>query len=76
MDWRELIKLLPLVAGSVNPVAGVIGQAVETLAEEEIARKQAADPSKTREDVIAEAGASWDVGLSKVEDLKKLGHEN
>ena len=75
MDWRELIKLLPVVAGSVNPLAGVVATAVEKLAEEEIARRQSADPSKTRDEIIAEAGADWDLGLSKVADLKKLGHE-
>lgn len=75
MDWRELIKLVPVVAGSINPLAGVVATAVEKLAEEEIARAQAADPSKTRDQIIADAGAKWDLGLSKVADLKKLGHE-
>jgi len=75
MDWRELIKLLPVVAGSVNPLAGVVATAVAKLAEEEISRRQTAEPSKTREQIIAEAGASWDLGLSKVGELKKLGHE-
>lgn len=76
MDWRELLKLVPVVAGSVNPLAGVIAAAVAKLAEEEIARRQRAEPTKTRDEIIAEAGADWDLGLSKVADLKKLGHEN
>lgn len=75
MDWSELLRLIPVVAGSVNPLAGVIATAVARLAEEEIKRRQAADPSKTRDEVIAEAGAGWDLGLSKVAELKKLGHE-
>lgn len=76
MDWRELIRLIPVVAGSVNPLAGVVATAIAKLADEEIARAQAADPSKTPDDVIAEAGAGWDLGISKARDLRKLGHEN
>ncbi len=75
MDWREIIKLIPVVAGSVNPLAGVIATAIAKLADEEIGKAQAVDPSKTRDDVIAEAGAGWDLGIGKARDLKKLGHE-
>jgi hypothetical protein len=75
MDWRELIKLIPVVVGSVNPLAGVVATAVEKLAEEEIARRMAADPSKTREQVIEESGAGWDLGTNKSRDLRKMGHE-
>lgn len=76
MDWRELLKLIPLVAGSVDPRAGVIATAIQKLAEDEIARAQAVDPSKTRDQIITEAGAQWDAGLDKVNLLKKLGHES
>lgn len=76
MDWSELLKLIPVVAGSVNPLAGVVATAVAKLAEEEIARRQHAEPSKTRDEIIAEAGAKWDLGLAKVANLKKMGHEN
>jgi hypothetical protein len=75
MDWSKILKLLPVIAGSVNPMAGVLAQAIETLAEQEIAQRQAADPSKTRDQIIAESNANFDLGLSKVADLKKLGHE-
>lgn len=75
MDWSSLLKLIPVVAGSLNPLAGVVATAVAKLAEEEIARRQAADPSKTRDQIIAEAGADWDLGIAKGQDLKKLGHE-
>lgn len=75
MDWAKLLKLIPVVAGSINPLAGVVATAVAKLAEEEIARRMAADPSKTREQIIIEAGADWDLGLTKAHDLKKLGHE-
>jgi hypothetical protein len=75
MDWTKILKLLPVVAGSVNPMAGVIAQAIETLAEEEIAKKMAADPSLTRDQVIDNAGAKWGVGLDKATAGRKLGHE-
>lgn len=75
MDWRELVRLIPVVAGSVNPLAGVVATAIAKLADEEIARAQAADPSKTRDDVITEAGADWDLGVGKARDLRKMGHE-
>jgi len=75
MDWSSLLKLIPVVAGSVNPLAGVVAAAVEKLAEEEIARRMAANPSKTRDEVIAEAGAGWDLGIGKSRDLRKMGHE-
>lgn len=75
MDWQQLLKLIPVVAGSVNPLAGVVATAVAKLAEEEISRRQTAEPSKTRDEIIAEAGATWDLGISKAQDLRKLGHE-
>lgn len=74
MDWRELIKLIPLVANSVDPRAGQIASAITTLANAEIAKAQQNDPSKTREQVIAEAGADWDLGVSKAKELRQLGH--
>jgi hypothetical protein len=76
MDWSKVLKLLPVVAGSVNPVAGVIAQAIETLAEEEIARRMAANPTLTRDQVIETAGAKWDTGLGKAHDLERAGHES
>lgn len=75
MDWRELAKLIPVVVGSVNPLAGVVATAVAKLAEEEIARRQASNPTLTRDQIIAAAGADWDLGIGKGQDLKKLGHE-
>jgi hypothetical protein len=75
MDWSSLLKLIPVVAGSINPLAGVVASAVQKLAEEEIARRQAANPSLTRDEIIAAAGADWDLGVGKAENLKKLGHE-
>lgn len=76
MDWRELIRLIPVVAGSVNPLAGVVATAIVKLADEEIAKAQATDPSKTRDEIIAEAGTNWDLGIGKARDLRAMGHEN
>lgn len=75
MDWTKILKLLPVVAGSINPMAGVIAQQIETLAEEEIAKKMAADPSLTREQVIDNAGAKWQLGVDKAKAGRQLGHE-
>lgn len=75
MDWTKILKLLPVVTGSVNPMAGVIAQAIETLAEEEIAKRMAANPALTRDQVIDGAGAKFDLGLSKARDLRQAGHE-
>ena len=75
MDWQQLLKLIPVVAGSVNPLAGVVATAVAKLAEEEIERRQAANPALTRDQIIEEAGADWDLGLNKARELGRLGHE-
>lgn len=76
MDWQQLLKLIPVVAGSVNPLAGVVATAVAKLAEEEIERRQSHNPALTRDEIIAQAGANWDLGISKAQDLRKMGHEN
>jgi hypothetical protein len=76
MDWRELLKLLPVVAGSVNPLAGVVATGIQKLADEEIARLQAKDPSKTRDQIIDDAGADWGLGIDKAKAGRQLGHEN
>jgi hypothetical protein len=76
MDWSKILKLLPVVAGSVNPMAGVIAQAIETLAEEEIAKRMAADPSLTRDQIIDNAGAKWSLGIDKATAGRRLGHES
>jgi hypothetical protein len=75
MDWSKILKLLPVIAGSVNPMAGVVAQAIETLAEEEIAKKMAANPALTRDQVIESAGAKWNLGIDKATAGRKLGHE-
>jgi hypothetical protein len=74
MDWHKLLQLLPLVAGSVNPLAGVIGTAIQKLAEEEIAKRQAADSTLTVDEVIAQAGEKWARNKAEADALKNLGH--
>lgn len=74
-NWGELLKLLPLVAGSVNPLAGVIAQQIMKVAEREIQDRQQSEPDKTRDEIIAEAGAKFDEGIAKAEALRRKGHE-
>lgn len=75
-NWQEIIKLIPLVAGSVNPLAGVIAQQIMQVANREIQNRQQSEPDKTREEIIAEAGAKFDEGIAKAEALRRKGHEN
>ena len=75
MDWQALLRLLPVVAGSINPLAGVVAGQLMNLAEEEIKRRQAANPSLTREQIIAEAEAKWQEGIDKAKALRQKGHE-
>lgn len=75
MDWREILRLIPVVAGSVNPLAGVVATAIAKLADEEISRRRQADPGKSRDEIIAEAANEWQEGLDKAIALRKKGHE-
>lgn len=75
MDWRELARLIPVIAGSVDPRAGEIASAIHTLADHEIRIAMDADPAKTREQVITEAAAQWEAGLDKAKLLRQMGHE-
>lgn len=75
MDWSELIKLVPIVAGSIDPRAGEVATLIEQIANTEIRLAMDRDPSKTREQVIEEAGADWERGLAKARELRQLGHE-
>lgn len=76
MDWSKLFKLLPLVAGSVNPLAGVIATQIMQVAESEISRRQQLEPNKSRDEIIAEAQAQWDKNIADAEALRRKGHEN
>lgn len=76
MDWANLIKLIPLVAGSVNPLAGVIATQIMKVAESEINKRQLENPTLSRDEIIAEAGRDWEKGLAKAEALRRKGHED
>jgi hypothetical protein len=76
MDWSNLIKMIPLIAGSVNPAAGSAAAILIKIAEEEIQRRQQANPSMTRDEIIAEAGAAWQEGIDKATALRQKGHED
>lgn len=75
IDWRAVIRMIPVVAGSVNPLAGVIGTQILKFAEGEIDKKIAADPSLTREDVIRASTADFDKGLDIARRSRQKGHE-
>jgi hypothetical protein len=75
LDWSNLIKLIPLVAGSLNPLAGVIAQNIMEVAESEIHKRQQIEPNKSREEIIAEAGALWEKNVADAEALRRKGHE-
>lgn len=75
MDWQALLRLLPVAAGIANPAAGVLAGQLLKLAEDEIARKRAANPLLTREQIIAESTAKFDAGLDAARKLRQKGHE-
>lgn len=75
MDWSEILRLIPVIAGSVNPAAGVIATQIMNVANSEIQRRQQQNPSMTREEIIAEANAKFDQGLDAARKLRQKGHE-
>lgn len=75
MDWQALLKLLPVIAGAANPAAGLLAGQLLRLAEDEIKRRQATDPSLTREQIIAESTAKFEQGLDIARKLRQKGHE-
>lgn len=76
MDWLKLIKLIPLVAGAADPRVATLAKLIEEIAEKEIARRSEVQPVKTRDEIIAEAGALFDDGISEAEALLKKGHDS
>lgn len=75
MDWTLLLKYLPVLAGVANPAAGVALGVLLKIAEAEIARRQAEEPSKTVDEILLEAQAEWELGLARAEELRRMGHE-
>lgn len=75
INWSEILRLIPVVAGSVNPAAGIIAQQVMNVANAEIERRQRQQPSLTREQIVAESNAKLDQGLDVARKLRQKGHE-
>lgn len=75
INWSEILRLIPVVASSVNPAAGIIAQQVMNVANSEIQRRQQQNPSMTREQIIAESNAKFDQGLDAARRLRQKGHE-
>lgn len=75
INWREILRLLPVVAGSVNPLAGVIGSLILKFAEGEINNKLKENPGLTREEVINNSTANFDKGLDTARKSRQKGHD-
>lgn len=78
MNWSNLIRLIPVVAGNVTPASPEVTAAasvIEAEAEKIIAARMAADPSFDRDAAIAEAGRGWEVDIAAAEALGREGHE-
>lgn len=76
MDWVKLLKLIPVAAGAVNPMAGIAGEALLKVIEAELDAKAAADPTFDRDAFIAEAGVKWDDNIRDAQALLDKGHSN
>lgn len=76
IDWMEVLRMVPVVAGSINPLAGVIGAQILNFAEGEINQKMADDPSLSREDVINASTADFNKGLDIARKSRQKGREN
>jgi hypothetical protein len=76
MNWlKELIKVLPIIADMTdNKVDDLLAQLVNR-ADMEIERRMAAG-NKTRAEILAEGSQKYEEVLSKIDRVKKLGHEN
>jgi hypothetical protein len=78
LNWPNLIKLIPVVAGNVNPPNPEVTAAasvIEAEAEKIIAGRIAADSSFDRDAAIAEAGRGWEADVAAAEALGREGHE-
>lgn len=81
-DWKKLLKLMPIVAGSIDPRAGVIAEAAEALFASEFEKAKQSDPALTFNDWaeqalahIAASDSDFDEGIGKSKEFLKKGHE-
>lgn len=74
IDWKQILDLIPVVAGVINPAAGVTLGVIIAEADKIIASKQAANPGLTRDQIIAEAQGQWEKDIAAAEALAKEGH--
>lgn len=75
IDWMQVLRMVPVIAGSFNPAAGLLATQLIKLAEKEIEDKQKENPSLTREQIIAESTAKFEQGLDAARKLRRKGHE-
>jgi hypothetical protein len=74
VDFKNLINLIPVVVGVVNPKVANAAQTIIDEANKIIAGQKAVDPNATTDDIIAKAQAQWDANIKAAQDLKKMGH--
>lgn len=79
MNFADIIaaleQALPILAGiSGHPELGILGQKLIDIAEAEISRRQQ-QSGMTREQILADAAATYQRAREENEKLKNLGHE-
>jgi hypothetical protein len=72
--WKTLEQFIPVAAGIANPALGVAAADIVKAVNAHIAEQQAADPTLTRDAIIAAASDKWAVDIQAADDLGKEGH--
>lgn len=72
--FEKLAQLIPILAGmNLGKDSGMILDLIK-IAEDEIVRRMRAQ-GRSREEILADASATWDEAIKGADDLAKLGHE-
>lgn len=72
-NWRELIKLLPILSSIAAPGVGQLAGQLIAIGTAELDRRVNAS-GKTREAVLEEAAIQWQKNIDNASALKDLGH--
>ncbi len=71
-----LQELLPVLGGIAHqPQIATLAEKLIQIGEAEISRRTSANPSETRESILAEAAKTWDEAIKGADDLAKMGHK-
>lgn len=70
MNWIQLLgELIPVLGGVTgHPELVALAEKLVQIGEEEVARRMA-DSGQTREQVLADASATWDAAIKGADDL-------